>query len=165
MNITLENIDLTNAGHLSHALSLLNAYAALSPDLLSGVENVRLDISSTVAALNDHAESPVVDTPKAMHVKYGKTTRSFLHSMLKRIEKEGSTTLEEVAHEMNISRDTACAYLRNAGRTAAAYKVPLPVKPVWNHERGCNDYHAKPVDFSRLLSQIDAALGPASAAS
>jgi DNA-binding response OmpR family regulator len=24
---------------------------------------------------------------------------------------------------------------------------------------GCNDYHPKPVDFSRLLSQIDAALG------
>ena len=24
---------------------------------------------------------------------------------------------------------------------------------------GCNDYHPKPVDFSKLLSQIDAALG------
>ena len=30
---------------------------------------------------------------------------------------------------------------------------------------GCTDYHAKPVDFSQLLSQIEAALGrPASAA-
>ena len=28
---------------------------------------------------------------------------------------------------------------------------------------GCNDYHPKPVDFSRLLSQIDAALGTSSA--
>jgi len=26
---------------------------------------------------------------------------------------------------------------------------------------GCDDYHPKPVDFSRLLSQIDAALGVA----
>jgi CheY-like chemotaxis protein len=26
---------------------------------------------------------------------------------------------------------------------------------------GCDDYHPKPVDFSRLLSQIDAALGAA----
>jgi CheY-like chemotaxis protein len=26
-------------------------------------------------------------------------------------------------------------------------------------EAGCNDYHPKPVDFSKLLSQIDAALG------
>lgn len=29
---------------------------------------------------------------------------------------------------------------------------------------GCNDYHAKPVDFSRLLTQIDAALGPSAGA-
>ncbi len=28
---------------------------------------------------------------------------------------------------------------------------------------GCNDYHPKPVDFSRLLSQIDAALGASAA--
>lgn len=28
-------------------------------------------------------------------------------------------------------------------------------------EAGCTDYHPKPVDFSKLLSQIDAALGSA----
>jgi hypothetical protein len=140
MNITFENIDLTNAGHLSHAASLLNAYAALSPDLLSGVENVRLDISSTVAALKDHAESPVVDTLTL--VIYGGTTRTFLETMLGRIQQDGKTTLEDVAREMNISRDTARAYLRNAGRTAAARKVLLPVMPTWNHESGCNEYRA-----------------------
>ncbi len=26
-------------------------------------------------------------------------------------------------------------------------------------QAGCDDYHPKPVDFSKLLSQIDAALG------
>jgi CheY-like chemotaxis protein len=29
---------------------------------------------------------------------------------------------------------------------------------------GCDDYHPKPVDFSKLLTQIDAALGGASGA-
>lgn len=29
-------------------------------------------------------------------------------------------------------------------------------------EAGCDDYHAKPIDFSRLLQQIEGALGPAS---
>ena len=32
-------------------------------------------------------------------------------------------------------------------------------------EAGCDDYHSKPVDFSRLLTQIDAALGSGAAAS
>ena len=32
-------------------------------------------------------------------------------------------------------------------------------------EAGCDDYHAKPVDFSKLLTQIDAALGTASTGS
>lgn len=30
-------------------------------------------------------------------------------------------------------------------------------------EAGCDDYHAKPVDFSRLLTQIDALVGPGTA--
>ena len=32
-------------------------------------------------------------------------------------------------------------------------------------EAGCNDYHAKPIDFSQLLNQIEAALAPRPATS
>ena len=32
-------------------------------------------------------------------------------------------------------------------------------------EAGCDDYHAKPIDFSQLLNQIDAALAPRPATS
>ena len=153
VNITLENIDLTNTEHLAHAREIC---ATLSSPLLATVQDIRIDFRTLDLVPMHAAEDVPADmghdapkasssTPKAMHVKYGKTTRTFLHSMLTRIEKGGTTTLEEVAHEMNISLDTARAYLRNAGRTAAAYKVPLPVKPVWNHERGCNDYHANVV--------------------
>jgi hypothetical protein len=62
--------------------------------------------------------------------------------MLARIAKQGSTTLEDAATEAGISLDTARAYLRNAGRTAAAHKVALPVAPKWDHEKGRNDYAA-----------------------
>ena len=141
MNITLENIDLTNTEHLAHALSALNAYAALSPDLLSGVENIRIDFR-TLDLIPMRACPPSASAPsleEALGI-YGKTTRAFLQQTLGRIDAQGSTTLEDVATDMGISLDTARAYLRNAGRTASAHKVPLPVKPKWDHEKGRNDY-------------------------
>lgn len=152
MNITLENIDIKNPQHLAHAREI---YATLSSALLATVQDIRIDFR-TLDLIPMHAtdEMPAGtdEVPRVPSVPqeaklgiYGKTTRLFLQSMLTRITNEGSTTLEEVAHEMNISLDTARAYLRNAGRTAGAYKTLLPVKPVWNHERGCNDYHANVV--------------------
>ena len=141
MNVTLTNLDLTDTAHLSHAVAALNAYAALSPDLLLGVESIRLDFRTVdLIPMNaPMAPSPVFTGTTSLGI-YGKTTRAFLDTMLSRISKYGSTTLEDAAKEAGISLDTARAYLRNAGRTASAYKVALPVKPEWQHDTGRNTY-------------------------
>lgn len=151
VNITFENIDLTNTEHLAHAQSALEIYATLSSALLATVQDIRIDFSMLDLALV-RASAQALEVPgvpsavkKAKLGIYGKTTRAFLQSMLDRIAQNGSTTLEEVATDMGIGIDTARAYLRNAGRTASAYKTTLPVKPVWNAEMGCNDYHAADV--------------------
>lgn len=152
MNITLENIDLTNTEHLAHAREI---YVTLSSALLATVQDIRIDFR-TLDLIPMHATDEVPagtdEVPRVPSVPqeaklgiYGKTTKLFLQSMLDRIAQNGSVTLEEVASETGIGIDTARAYLRNAGRTAGAYKTLLPVKPVWNHERGCNDYHANVV--------------------
>lgn len=141
MNITLENIDLTNAAHLAHAQSALEIYATLSSALLATVQDIRIDFHAVpvVAVTPVPASGPTSAQEEALGI-YGKTTRSFLEAMLARIDAQGSTTLEEVATDMGITLDTARAYLRNGGRTASAYKVSLPVAPKWDHEKGRNDY-------------------------
>ena len=56
------------------------------------------------------------------------------------MEKNALARFRVAAKEAGISLDTARAYLRNAGRTASAYKVALPVKPEWQHDTGRNTY-------------------------
>lgn len=143
MNITLTDIDLTNPQHLAHAVESLNAYAAIPPALLQGVKDVDIDFRTfDLVPMNALPSPHLVPSKDEMLGIYGKTTRAFLQQMLARIDAHGSTTLEDVATDMGISLDTARAYLRNAGRTASAYKVSLPVVPKWDHEKGRNDYIA-----------------------
>jgi hypothetical protein len=137
MNITFQNIDLTDSINLQHALSSLRAYADLSPVLLRDMSSLTIDFGSINTVASEKPSSSVPHDPLAI---YGKTTRAFLETMLLLIQRDGKTSLESVATHIGVSLYTARAYLRNAGRTAAAHKVSLPVMPTWNHESGYNEY-------------------------
>ena len=136
MDITIVNIDLTNPASVEHAVEKLRALTVFDASVL---RNVR---AFTIAIPSDEVDTARVCLPEDTLAVYGKMTRAFLEVMLARIERHGSTTLEDAAADANISLDTARAYLRNAGRTASAHKVALPVKPEWQPDMGCNTYTA-----------------------
>jgi hypothetical protein len=86
-------------------------------------------------------EAPAITSADPLAI-YGAKTRLFLELMTARIERHGLATLAEVANDMGISLDAARAHLRNAGRTASAHNVSLPVHPTWQPEHGYNVYRA-----------------------
>jgi len=138
VNITLENIDLRNPEHVEHVIASLRASATIPAAFLGTVKDITVafDGGDTTVTSRDAVEGAEEDRLGI----YGKTTRTLLQTMLARAKAQGSTTLEEVATDMGVSLDTARANLRNAGRTAAAYKVSLPLTPVWNAADGRNEY-------------------------
>lgn len=136
MDITIVNIDLTNPASVEHAVEKLRALTVFDASVL---RNVR---AMTVFVPSDEVDTTRPSLPEDTLAVYGKMTRAFLEVMLARIDKCGSTTLEDAAADANISLDTARAYLRNAGRTASAHKVTLPVRPEWQPDMGCNTYTA-----------------------
>lgn len=135
MHITIENIDLTNPASVERAVEKLRALTVFDASVLRNVRSMTVFVPSDEV---DNARLALL--PEDTLAVYGKMTRAFLEVMLARIDKCGSTTLEDAAADANISLDTARAYLRNAGRTASAHKVTLPVKPEWQHDMGCNVY-------------------------
>ena len=136
MDITIVNIDLTNPASVEHAVEKLRALTVFDASVL---RNVR---AMTVFVPSDEVDTTRPSLPEDTLAVYGKMTRAFLEVMLARIDKCGSTTLEDAAADASISLDTARAYLRNAGRTASAHKVALPVRPEWQPDMGCNTYTA-----------------------
>jgi hypothetical protein len=138
MDITIVNIDMTNPASVEHAVEKLRALTVFNASVLRSVE------SMTIFVPSDVVDTTRLSLPEDTLAIYGKMTRAFLEVLLARIDKCGSTTLEDAAADANISLETARAYLRNAGRTAAAHKVALPVIPEWQPDMGCNTYTATP---------------------
>lgn len=87
--------------------------------------------------------TPPVPTKLHPHGFYRGNTKDLVDAMCNRIEKHGSTTLEDTATDMGTTLDTVRAFLRNAGRTDRAHGTELPFVPRWNHDKGCNDYIAR----------------------
>lgn len=94
----------------------------------------------------DGTVSVTVAVPTKLHAHgfYRGNTKEFVDTMLARIDKYGSTTLEDAATDLGVTLDTARAFLRNAGRTDRAHDTELPFVPRWNHDKGYNDYIARP---------------------
>jgi hypothetical protein len=145
VNITLANIDLQNLEHVEHAIGSLRAYASIPAAFLSTMTDITLDFSGGDTVLTPApAADPSYAVPNLEEKLgiYGKMTRELLRCMvtLATASEKGTVTLEEASDYLGISLDTARANLRNAGRTAAARKVSLPLIPAWNAEKGYNEY-------------------------
>lgn len=143
--ITITGLDATNPTDLDRAATVVRSLHLRAKDRTG---DVRIEFDNGVAVVEFEA-SPVVNkdpvpvvNPHLVGFVYGKKTREFLDAMLATIRSHGGVTLEDAAAQHGIGIDTARAFIRNAGRTAKAHGATLPVKPTWDHDRGCNVYTA-----------------------
>lgn len=138
--ITIVGVDVTNPEDIDRAVGVLRSL------------NQRAKARGThddVLVEFDHGVAMIEFTPRdevpgaTAHLAgmvYGKKTREFLDRMVATIRVNGGVTLEDAAAQHGIGIETARAFIRNAGRTAKAHGATLPVKPTWDHDRGCNVY-------------------------
>lgn len=157
--VTFKNLDLLDSRSVEQAVGILWAahrHAKQSVEMFGESEaEVRerlarpraftlLDPNTEMTVEEDGTEVPA-PVPTRMHAQgfYRGNTKGFVDTMLARIDKHGSTTLEDAATDLGITLDTARAFLRNAGRTDRAHGTELPFVPRWNHDKGYNDYVAR----------------------
>lgn len=146
--ITIRNMNPLDPDSVELACAILRArhrQALLQQQQLGWADDRVLgDIASrpviTVATLDEVDEADAVGDTVSVSDHFQGQTRAFLERMVAFIRDHGPSTLDEVAQEHGISLDTARAYIRNAGRTAKAHGVPIPVYPEWDHDEGCNLY-------------------------
>lgn len=152
IDFLVKNLDLLDADHVEMACGILRArhrQATMQLNLFGWDEaRVRADIAARPSASLvpmsglQPVDEPAVDTATEQGVSalFQGQTRAFLERMIDTIRSKGGVTLEDAAALHGIGVDTARAYIRNAGRTAKAHTVAVPVKPTWDHDKGCNVY-------------------------
>jgi len=161
--MTFKNLDLLDSRSVEQAVGILWAahrHAKQAVELFGESEaSVRerlarflhtytlLDVENEAAVEEkDGTVSVTVAVPTKLHAHgfYRGNTKEFVDTMNARIDKYGSTTLEDAATDLGVTLDTARAFLRNAGRTDRAHDTELPFVPRWNHDKGYNDDIARP---------------------
>lgn len=157
--VIFKNLDLLDSRSVEQAVGILWAahrHAKQSVEMFGESEadvRERLAASRAFTLLDPNTETMVNEDgtevlsppPTKMHAQgfYRGNTRDLVAAMLARIDKHGSTTLEDTATDMGIPLDTARAFLRNAGRTDRAHGTELPFAPRWNADKGYNEYFAR----------------------
>jgi hypothetical protein len=138
MQFTFQNLTLTNPADVDKACSILRSFATVPAEMLAATTSININIEAD-GYVTDALVVPIADAGSVDPV-FGERTRAFLDEMVSAIRANGGVTLEDAAAKHGINLDTARAFIRNAGRTAKARGVALPVKPTWDHDKGCNVY-------------------------
>lgn len=140
VDFTLRGLDLLDADQVEVACGILRARHRQA--LMERSANGEPAARATIAARPTANLMPTVDAPPPSDPTgpFQGQTRAFLDRMVDTIRNRGSVTLEDAAAAHGIEVETARAYIRNAGRTAKAHGVALPVVPKWDADKGCNIY-------------------------
>jgi len=141
VDFTLRGLDLLDADQVEVACGILRARHRQA--LMERSANGEPAARATIAARPTANLMPTVDAPPSDPTPTGPfqgQTRAFLDRMVDTIRNRGSVTLEAVAVLHGIEVETARAYIRNAGRTAKAHGIAMPVVPTWDAGLGCNVY-------------------------
>jgi len=152
IDFLVKNLDLLDADHVEMACGVLRArhrQAMMQLNVFGWDEaRVRADIAArpsvSLVSMSDMqpVDEPTVDaaTDEGVSTLFQGQTRTFLERMVDTIRSKGGVTLEDAAAIHGIGIDTARAYIRNAGRTAKAHGIAMPVVPKWDTDKGCNVY-------------------------
>lgn len=138
MQFTFQNLNLANPADVDQACKILRSFATVPAEMLASTSVITITLEAN-GYITDSPVAPIADAESVSTLFQGQT-RAFLERMIDSIRSKGGVTLKDAATMQGIGIDTARAYLRNAGRTAKAHGVAMPIVPKWDADKGCNVY-------------------------